>query len=311
MTRSRHACRATGRRRRTRGAALALIAVLALLGLTGCFGDTSSAGAATTASQPAVAVSIGIDPKAMIDAAVPASITTYLKATNERAGVGVFDMSSGLTVTVNPHMSFQTASIMKMDILATRLLQHQKQGTKLSSHERTLATAMITESDNNAASALWSMDGSASGVSAANKTFGMSETQPHGGGLWGESHTTPSDQIKLLKSIMDPNGVLNDYSRSYLLNLMSHVDKAQDWGITAAATSDATGTYVKNGWDTMSAYGGTWGINSVGRITEPGHDWLVATLSSNHSTMPGGIRVVETLSKLAVGGLRAEASVGE
>lgn len=280
---------------------------VAALGLSGCFGHSSAS--ASVASQPAVAVNIGVSAKAMLDAAVSASVAAYLKSTGERAGVAVYDMATGLSVIVNPHLSFQTASIVKVDILATRLLQHQKDGTKLSSHERTLATAMITESDNNAASALWRMNGSADGVAEANKAFGMSETTPHGGGLWGETHTTPADQLALLKSIMDPNGPLDDYSRDYLLGLMSHVDKAQDWGVTAAATSDATASYVKNGWDTIDAQGGLWGINSIGRITEPGHDWLIATLSSNHKTMPGGITVVEELSRLAVGGLRAEASL--
>jgi beta-lactamase class A len=298
------------RSRPTRSAALAVTAAIVTFGMTGCFGHSSSAASpATTATQPAVAVNIGIDPKAMVDAAVPASLTAYLKSTKERAGVAVYDMSTGLSVIVNPHLSFQTASIVKMDILATRLLQHQKQGTKLSAHERSLATAMITESDNNAASALWRMDGQAAGVGTANKTFGMTETTPHGGGLWGETHTTPADQIALLKSVMDPSGPLNDYSRNYLLNLMSHVDKAQDWGVPAAATPSATDVYVKNGWDTIDAQGSMWGINSVGRITEPGHDWLVATLSSNHRTMPGGIKVIEQLSKMAVGGLRFEASL--
>lgn len=291
---------------------LVAVAAVVTLGLTACLGHgPSMSPAAATARQPEVGVNIGIDSKAMADAAVTASVTSYLKSAGERASVAVYDMSTGLSMIVNPHLRFQTASIIKMDILATRLLQHQKQGTKPSSHEQTLAASMITESDNNAATSLWVLDGQASGVSAANKTFGMTETVPDRSGHWGETYTTVADQIALLKSIMDSNGPLNDYSRDYLLNLMSHVDKAQDWGVTAAATSTAAHIYVKNGWDTIDAQGGLWGVNSVGRISEPGHAWLVATLSSNHRTMPGGIKVVEQLSKMAVGGLRFEASLTE
>jgi beta-lactamase class A len=296
---------------RTRHLRLAMVAALTFA-LTGCLGDTNSAApTATTATQPPVAVSLGVDAHALVTAAVPAEINAYLKGTGERAGVAVLDRSTGLTLTVQPHLDFQTASIMKVDILATRLLQHQKSGTSMSGNEKSLAFAMITESDNNAASALYTLDGQQGGVGAANKKFGMSETAPHGGGKWGMTVTTPSDQLALLTAIMDPNGPLNTASRNYLLNLMSHVDKAQDWGVPAAATSTATDVYVKNGWDTIDAQGGLWGINSIGRIIEPGHDWLVATLSSNHRTMNSGVKVVEQLSKLAVGGLRLEASLSE
>jgi beta-lactamase family protein len=295
---------------RSRGLRLLTVAVVTTFALAGCFADRNTAApTATTATQPPVAVSLGIDPLALVAAAVPAELTAYLKGTHERAGVAVLDRATGLTLTVQPHLDFQTASIMKVDILATRLLQHQNSSTSLSSHERSLAYAMITESDNNAASALYSLDGDHSGVSAANAKFGMTETTPHGGGVWGMTVTTPADQLALLTAIMDPNGPLNSTSRSYLLNLMSHVDKAQDWGVPAAATSAATGVYVKNGWDTIDAQGGLWGINSIGRIVEPGHDWLVASLSSNHRTMSSGIKVVEQMSKLAVGGLRLEASL--
>jgi hypothetical protein len=291
---------------------LAAVAALAMFALTGCFGHvTTAAPTATTATQPPVAVNLGIDPHALVAAAVPAELTAYLKGSHERAGIAVLDRATGLSVTAQPHLDFQTASIMKVDILAARLLQHQKSGTSLTGNEKSMAFAMITESDNNAASALYSLDGQKSGVSAANKTFGMSETLPHGSGIWGMTVTTPSDQLALLTAIMDPNGPLSTASRSYLLNLMSHVDKAQDWGVPAAAASGATGVYVKNGWDTISAQGNLWGINSIGRIVEPGHDWLVATLSSNHRTMNSGVKVVEQLSKLAVGGLRLEASLAE
>ncbi len=296
--------------KRTRSMWLAAAAAVTMFALTGCFGQgTPASVTATVSTQPPVAVSLGIDAHALITAALPAELDAYLDGSGERAGVAVLDRSTGLTIAVQPHLRFETASIMKVDILATRLLQHQNAGTSLSGHEKTLAYAMITESDNDAASALYSMDGQKSGVSAANETFGMSETEPHGGGIWGMTWTTPADQLTLLTSIMDPDGPLSKASRAYMLKLMSHVDKAQDWGVPAAATPAATGVYVKNGWDIISAQGNLWGINSVGRIVEPGHDWLVATLSSNHRTMNSGIKVVEQLSKLAVGGLRLESTL--
>ena len=304
MTRTR-----PGRRRLHLG--LLIVSVFTTLAVSGCF-LTAAPGAqsnASNATQPGEPVNIGFDTQALIAAALPAELSAYLDGAGGRGGIAVLDLTTGATVEVNPDLTFQTASIMKFDILATRLYQHQQAGTQLSASEKTLAKAMITESDNNAASALWKLDGQASGATAANQAFGMIETQPHSGGLWGETVTTPSDQLRLLRAVMDPHGPLSEANRDYLLSLMSHVDQTQDWGITAAAPTGATGVYVKNGWDTIDAQGGLWGINSIGRIVEPGHDWLIAALSSNHRTMSGGVKEVEELSELAVDGLRLEATL--
>ena len=55
---------------------------------------------------------------------------------------------------------------------------------------------------------------------------------------------------------------------------------------------------VKNGWLPRSTEGNRWIINSVGRITGPSTDVSIAVLSHNHATMPGGIKVVETVAKM-------------
>ena len=112
---------------------------------------------------------------------------------------------------------------------------------------------MITQSDNNAASSLYSADHGASGVTAANSVFGLKETAPHTS--WGKTHTTASDQIRLLTAVIDPNGPISDANRDYMMSLMSQVEPDQAWGITAAKTSAATGVYVKNGWDRWTSTG--------------------------------------------------------
>jgi hypothetical protein len=85
---------------------------------------------------------------------------------------------------------------------------------------------------------------------------------------------------------------------------MSQVDEGQDWGVTAAATARTTKVYAKNGWDNVSADGGRWTVNSIGRLVEPGHDWLVAVLSSHHTTQPAGIKMVEKVARYVIGELR-------
>ncbi len=65
--------------------------------------------------------------------------------------------------------SYDTASIVKVDILASLLLRDQRAGTELTAYQRGSATAMIEHSDNDAATALYDDLGGASGLDAAER----------------------------------------------------------------------------------------------------------------------------------------------
>jgi beta-lactamase class A len=283
-------------------AVLALTATAVLAACSGTTGGTTTT--AFVATQTGTPGSIGIDVTDVMKTATPAALNAYIDAKGDHSAVAVLDRTTGISINVNEDKVFQTASIVKFDILATRLYQTQQSGGSLTGSEKTLAFAMITQSDNNAASALYSLDHGASGVTAANKVFGLKDTVPNSS--WGRTRTTAGDQILLLKAVFDPKGPLSDASRNYMRSLMSQVEKDQAWGITAAATPDATGVYVKNGWVEMDAYGHMEGDNSVGRITEPGHDWLIAAMSNYNRTDAAGEKILDALSEMAVSGLRIQ-----
>lgn len=71
-------------------------------------------------------------------------------------------------------------------------------------------------------------------------------------------------------------------------------------GVSAAA--DGSKWALKNGWLARSTTG-LWDINSIGRVTVDGHDYLVATLSNGNSTQAKGISLVEATAKAAVSAL--------
>jgi beta-lactamase class A len=73
--------------------------------------------------------------------------------------------------------TFDTASIVKVDVLATLLLQAQDAGRTLTAQERHLATNMIENSDNDSASTLWARIGNAAGLGRANKRLGLTQTK--------------------------------------------------------------------------------------------------------------------------------------
>lgn len=262
--------------------------------------------AAGTGGDPALTASSSPtpSPSPTVNEQVRASLANYLSAKGQYAAVGVLDLTTGAQVVYNEQASFQTASIVKADILATLLYQLQGENKQLTASQKQLATKMITLSDNTAASSLYSQIGGASGLNAANKAFGLTSTTPGPGSTWGKAHTTVTDQLALLRVLASDDSPLSADSRAYQLGLMSQVDDDQDWGVPAAATGAATKVYVKNGWDTLAADGGLWEINSIGRIVEPGHDWLVVVLSSHNKTMDDGVDLVEGAAKMAVSGLR-------
>jgi beta-lactamase class A len=235
--------------------------------------------------------------------AVRAAVAAYLASAGTHAALALYDTETGEQVLYNPSVRFETASIVKVDILATLLWQTQTKGARLSSAQQQLATAMITQSDNDAASELWRQIGAASGLAAANKVFGLTQTTP-GSGSWGLTTTTAGDQLHLLRLLTTETGPLTKASQAYELGLMGRVEGDQRWGVPHAATPQATAVQVKNGWLSRSADGGRWIVNSVGRIVEPDHEWLVVVLSNHHTTESAGISMVEHAAALAVSGLR-------
>ncbi|AZQ33557.1 hypothetical protein EJ357_08895 [Streptomyces cyaneochromogenes] len=210
--------------------------------------------------------------------------------------VAVLDPESGASASYGDG-SFDTASIVKVDILAALLLQAQDEGRRLTAAEQSYATAMIESSDNASASELWRRIGKAAGLDAANERLGLTGTEGGDGMLWGLTQTTATDQVTLLRQVFGEDSELSDASRAYLRGLMGQIAVGQRWGVSAAA--DGSSWALKNGWLPRTATG-LWDINSVGRVTVDGHDYLVAALSDGNATQAQGISLVEAAAVAAV-----------
>ncbi|MFF7474088.1 serine hydrolase [Streptomyces sp. NPDC008092] len=192
---------------------------------------------------------------------------------------------------------YDTASIVKVDILAAMLLHARDHGRALTTRESAEAEVMIRNSDNTAATALWRAIGEAPGLATANKRLGLTSTQGGPGGLWGLTRTTAADQIRLLRAIFGTGPTpLDAASRNRIGTLMSEISAGQSWGVSAAADQ---GWALKNGW-LMRTTTGLWDINSIGRITTGGHHYLVAVLSNGNASMPDGVNLVERAVRTAV-----------
>ena len=207
----------------------------------------------------------------------------------------VYDLTTGLQAADGGRVQFVTASIVKVDILAALLYQAQHGGQALTENEQELATTMIENSNNNAASDLYYDAGGAAGIDEVNRALGLTDTAVGTDGYWGLTTTTADDQIKLLRDVFTSSSPLWRSSRRYIQSLMSNVEADQRWGIPAAA-SPGTPYMVKNGWLPNPAL---WEINSIGEIRRDGQRLLIAVLSDDNATEDGGISVVETAARAA------------
>jgi hypothetical protein len=184
------------------------------------------------------------------------------------------------------------ASIVKVAILGTLLRQTQDANRSLTTTERSLATRMIEQSDNNAATALWNQVGQGPGVKAFMNRVGMPSTTPGTDGLWGLTSTNAPDQVRLVRTVAYPNAVLSNASRAYVDSLMRAVTPSQKWGVSAGVAAGTT-VALKNGW--LPRTDG-WVINSIGHVRGGSRDYVVAVLQSADPSMSYGIATAQHIS---------------
>ncbi len=206
----------------------------------------------------------------------------------------VEDRSEDLGCFLNTTAHFDSASVVKVEILATLLREAQTQHRHLTASETRLARLMITQSDNDAASALWAHVGRARLRYFLGRAA-MTQTRLGPGGYWGLTQITARDERLLLDLIMYPNRVLDSASRNVALNLMAHVIAAQRWGVPAGAPAGLT-VHVKNGWLPLASHG--WRIHSIGCFTGHHRGYLIVALTEDNPTMAYGITTIQRVAEV-------------
>jgi len=267
--------------------------------------DRARAGRPAPGAHQRAACGSPADPPAP-DTRLAAALTRVRRHHAGRVAVGVTDQATGVTAIYHGTGSFDTASIVKADILAVLLLQLQQAGTSIGAADRQLAARMIKDSDNAAASALWDAVGGGPGLEAGNAVLGLTQTVPGPGGYWGLTTTTVTDQLRLLADLTSARSPLSAAARGYELSLMRDVKAGQNWGVTRAA-STGTRPAVKNGW-LPAGPRGLWVINSIGVISHAGQHLAIAVLSDGNRSHSAGISLVQAAATAAVSAVAAARS---
>jgi beta-lactamase class A len=244
-------------------------------------GQAGSAGAAAAGGPACVSA---VHPA--LAARISAGIATALRG-HPDVGVAVSDSGLRLACSLRSGTRFIAASAIKVTILGALLL---KDGgpARLTAAQHSLAWAMITQSSNAAATALWNETG-IGGVQRFLDRAGL--TQVRLSYAWGLSQITAHDELALLRLLTGPGPVLTAASRGYVLYLMAHVEPGQRWGTPAGVPAGVT-VQVKNGWLPYPT-GSDWHVNSLGAFTGPHAGYEMAILTSGNPSMADGIATIQ------------------
>jgi beta-lactamase class A len=284
---------------------LKLLPALVLLVFSGCAAATirvSSARAEPARAEPSVVRAIRprpsqSPPPPTAQQNLTAAVAPVVAQNGGNVAVAVDDLSTGLTAGYDGSTEFVTASIVKVDILATLLYQLQQADQSVDADDQYQAQTMIENSDNDAASDLYAEVGGPQAIDDANQVFGLTQTTVGTDGYWGLTTTTAADQIQLLRTVFTSPSPLSAASQSYIQGLMSQVESDQQWGVPAAA-DPGTPFMVKNGWLPNPTL---WEINSIGEVVHDGQQLLIAVLSANNASEQAGISLVQTVATDAAG----------
>ncbi|MFJ7153168.1 serine hydrolase [Streptomyces sp. NPDC100445] len=251
---------------------------------------------AVTAATPAAAATPAVtctSAKAGLADKLKKDITAAVANRKGTVAVGLYERGTKTTCTLRATSAYDSASSVKVTVLAALLWDAKKHNRYLTTTEQSLAKAMITKSDNTATSKLWKQLGTTK-IKGFLTAAGMTKTVPGSGGYWGLTQENVTDEQKLLKLVTAKNSVLSDNSRSYILKLMGQVVSSQRWGTPAGAPSSVA-VHVKNGWLQRSTHG--WRVHSLGTFNGAGHDYMITVLTQDDSTMDYGVTTIQNVSR--------------
>ncbi|MGW0844518.1 serine hydrolase [Streptomyces sp. NPDC002787] len=245
---------------------------------------------AAGAAGPTVSCTSG---KAGLAEKLKKDITAALAKRKGTVAVGLYDRVTNTTCTLRGDTAYDSASVVKVTVLAALLWDAKKTGRYLTDRETKLATAMITKSDNASTSTLWKQLGMTKikGFLAAAK---MTQTKPGANNYWGLTQITVRDEQRLLALLTAKNSVLSDNSRAYILKLMNQVVSSQRWGTPAGAPSSVK-VHVKNGWLSRATHG--WRVHSVGTFKGGGRDYTITVLTHGNPDMKYGVNTIQGVAK--------------
>jgi hypothetical protein len=219
----------------------------------------------------------------------PAVIDRALAWARRREGtvaVAIVD-GAGALHGYNANRQFQSASLAKAMLLVASLRHHPRPSGGL----RTTLTAMIEESDNASADAIFANVGN-SGLRAVARLAHMRDFDV--GTSWIDTEMTAADQARFFNSYQH---YLPARSRAFARRLLSGITALQRWGIPSAAGPAGWKVFFKGGW-----LGEENEVMNQAAWLEKGKvRWSLAVLTENNPTSSYGWQTQKGITGLLVG----------
>ncbi|MEK8171427.1 serine hydrolase [Streptomyces sp. M19] len=221
-------------------------------------------------------------------------ITAALKGKDTSAAVSLHDRTTGTTCSLDGDRTYDSASVVKIIVLGTLLRDAQQEDRQLTADERDLATAMITQSDNDATTTLWKRLGPTK-VKDFLAAAGMTHTTLDGDGAWGSPRSRRMTSRPSWTSSPAPT------RRSWTTPRAR--TSSTSWARSSTSSAGAPGrgpstaeVHVKNGWLERDTHG--WRVHSVGAFTGGGHDYSITVLTQDNDTMDDGVAAIEAVARV-------------
>ncbi len=241
-------------------------------------GDGWAAATALTLTPPGVNQPIW----ASFDALSP-TLAAYLDGEGPDVGAVVYDLTRNTYYTYNGQSAFIMASSAKVSLMAEDLSGDEAQGVSPSPGDLATLTAMIEQSDNNAAQSIYDEWGDSGGVSSYLASVGINDYIPSPDG-WGWAQWSPLSMVRLL-TLLQTGQLLNASDTALALSLMGNIEPDQRNGVGDTAPSGATYA-MKDGW--VPGPDGLWAVNSSGIVTVGHETYIISVYSQEQDSLDGG-----------------------
>jgi beta-lactamase class A len=202
--------------------------------------------------------------------ALSPELASYVAQQGDAMGVAIYDLTRGQWYSYHGDGSFVLASSSKVYILCAYLDMLERQGRAPNATDRAQMTAMITQSDNNAAQWLFDRIGRVTGQDQYLQRLGI--TGYVGSGRdWGYARLSANAMVRMLM-LLQTGQTLNSDDRALALDLLGRVDVGR-WGVGDTAPPGAK-VYMKDGW--VTGPDDLWYQSSSGIVAASDETYIVS-----------------------------------
>lgn len=233
-----------------------------------------------SATQPGGPTTAGFD-------ALSPSLASYLGGFDNDAGAVVYDVTRNTVYSYQPSQTFVMASSAKVPLMVSYLTMIESQGRGPNGYELSEMSAMIEQSDNNAAQVIYDTIGYDSGEQGYMHSWGITDYTPDPNG-WGWARWSPGDMAHLL-TLLQQGKVLNSSDRALAFHLMESIESDQRFGVGDTAPAGAT-VAMKDGW--VTGPDGAWAVNTSGIVTIGKETYIITVYTGEQNSFGSGQTIV-------------------